>query len=108
MNMEYRTLDEMIDLHLGKRGTPVREEFEQEVKDGIETYRHGEAVREARKKQNLTQKQLGERVGVGEAQISKIESGKAATFGTFNRVFRALGATSGTLDLGSLGRISLW
>ena len=78
------------------------------MKDGIETYRLGEAVREARKKQNLTQKQLGERVGVGEAQISKIESGKAATFGTFNRVFRALGATSGTLDLGSLGRISLW
>lgn len=30
------------------------------------------------------------------------------TLGTINRVFRALGATSGTLDLGSLGRIALW
>jgi ribosome-binding protein aMBF1 (putative translation factor) len=108
MNVEYRTLDEMIDRYIGEVGSEAREKYETELKEALETYRLGEAVREARKKQNLTQKQLGERVGVGEAQISKIESGKAATFGTFNRVFRALGATSGTLDLGSLGRISLW
>ena len=106
--MDYCTLEEMIEKHVGAKGTPEREQFETEVREGIESYRLGEAVREARKRQNLTQKQLGERVGVGEAQISKIESGKAATFGTFNRVFRALGATSGTLDLGSLGRVALW
>lgn len=108
MNVEYRTLDEIKDRYIGEAGSEAREKYETELKEALETYRLGEAVREARKKQNLTQKQLGERVGVGEAQISKIESGKAATFGTFNRVFRALGATSGTLDLGSLGRISLW
>ena len=108
MNVEYRTLDEIKDRYIGEVGSEAREKYETELKEALETYRLGEAVREARKKQNLTQKQLGERVGVCEAQISKIESGKAATFGTFNRVFRALGATSGTLDLGSLGRISLW
>jgi len=108
MNVEYRTLAEIKDRYIGEVGSEAREKYETELKEALETYRLGEAVREARKKQNLTQKQLGERVGVGEAQISKIESGKAATFGTFNRVFRALGATSGTLDLGSLGRISLW
>ncbi len=108
MNVEYRTLDEIKDRYIGEVGSEAREKYETELMEALETYRLGEAVREARKKQNLTQKQLGERVGVGEAQISKIESGKAATFGTFNRVFRALGATSGTLDLGSLGRISLW
>ena len=108
MNVEYRSLDEIKDRYIGEVGSEAREKYETELKEALETYRLGEAVREARKKQNLTQKQLGERVGVGEAQISKIESGKAATFGTFNRVFRALGATSGTLDLGSLGRISLW
>lgn len=108
MSMEYCTLDQMIDLHIGRKGTPRRDQFEAELKAELDAYRLGEAVREARKKQNLTQKQLGERVGVGEAQISKIENGKASTLGTINRVFRALGATSGTLDLGSLGRIALW
>ena len=97
--MKIYTLDEMIDRHIGKPGTSERDQFEAEIKAEFEAYRLGEAVREARKRQNLTQKQLGERVGVGEAQISKIESGKASTLGTINRVFRALG---------SLGRVALW
>jgi DNA-binding XRE family transcriptional regulator len=106
--MKSYTLKEIKDRYIGAIGTPERDQYEMELKAELDAYRLGEAVREARKKQNLTQKQLGERVGVGEAQISKIENGKASTLGTINRVFRALGATSGTLDLGSLGRIALW
>ena len=106
--MEYATLDQIIEKDLGPVGTPVRDRFEADVKERIEAWRLGEKVREARKAQNLTQKELGERIGVGEAQISKIESGRAATFTTISRVLKALGAKSANLDLGSLGRVALW
>ena len=66
------------------------------------------AIKETRQKQQLTQKQLGELVGVQEAQISKIESGKSITYSTIVKVFKALGAKTASLDLGSLGRVALW
>ena len=40
----------------------------------------------------LTQSEVGERIGVGRATISKIESGKGLTFDTINRVADALEA----------------
>lgn len=106
--MKTYTTEEIKDKYIGKRGTPERDKYESEIKEEIEAYRLGDAIRAQRKKQNLTQKQLGERVGVGEAQISKIERGNAATFTVVKRIFKALGATSGTLDLGSFGRVALW
>ena len=82
--------------------------FEAEMEAELEAWKLGELVRQTRKEQKLTQKQLGEMVGVGEAQISKIESGKASTFTTISRVFKALGASSAILDLGKIGRVALW
>ena len=41
----------------------------------VNAYIVGEAIRKARLAQNLTQKQLGERIGVQRAQISKLEKG---------------------------------
>lgn len=106
--MKLYTLDQCIDRSIGKKGTPERDQFDAEVRAEIEAYRIGEAIRETRKRQNLTQKQLGERVGVGEAQISKIESGKSITYATIVRVFQAMGAKSASLDMGHLGRVALW
>ncbi len=40
----------------------------------------------------MTQAEVGERIGVGRATISKIESGKGLTFDTINRVADALDA----------------
>lgn len=106
--MDYTTLDQIIEKDLGPIGTKERDQFEAEVKERIEGWRLGEKVRETRKAQNLTQKELGERIGVGEAQISKIESGRAATFATISRVLKALGVKTATMDLGELGRVALW
>ncbi|MBQ9473285.1 MAG: helix-turn-helix transcriptional regulator [Bacteroidales bacterium] len=106
--MKTYTTAQIKDELIGKRGTPEREAYEAEMKEEIEACLLGDAIRAQRKQQNLTQKQLGERVGVGEAQISKIERGNAATFTVVKRIFKALGATSGTLDLGSFGRVALW
>lgn len=106
--MKLYTLDQCIDRSIGKKGTPERDNFDAEVKTELEAYRIGEAIRETRKRQNMTQKQLGELVGVGEAQISKIESGKSITYATIVKVFQAMGAHSAILDMGRMGRVALW
>ena len=83
------SLDNMIDKHIGKLGTPKRDDFENELR--LELLGH--AVKEARKERKLTQAQLGELVGVQKAQISKIENSVTnARFDTILKVFNALGA----------------
>lgn len=91
MKDKFKTvsLDTMIDKHIGKRGTEKREAFENELRIDL----LGQAIKQARKEQNLTQEQLGKLVGVQKAQISKIEnSAKNARFETIMKVFYALGA----------------
>ena len=83
------SLDEVIDKHIGKPGTPKREAFENELRLDL----LGEAIKQARKKRHLTQAELGLLVGVKKAQISKIENSvKNARFETILKVFEALGA----------------
>ena len=82
-------LDTMIDKHIGKVGTERREAFENELRIDL----LGQAIKQARKEQHLTQEQLGDLVGVQKAQISKIENSvKNARFETILKVFDALGA----------------
>jgi DNA-binding XRE family transcriptional regulator len=87
--MKTYSLDEMIDKHIGKTGTPKREEFENELRLDL----LGEAIKKARKERHLTQEQLGHLVGVKKAQISKIENSLTdARFDTIIKVFKALNA----------------
>src|SRR5690606_27639519 len=91
MKNKFKTtsLDEMMDKHIGKKGTEKREAFENELRLDL----IGHAIKEARKERNLTQEQLGELVGVQKAQISKLENSvKNARFETIMKVFDALGA----------------
>ena len=90
-NKEMKTysLDEVIDKFIGKKGTPKRDEFENELRLDL----IGNAIKQARKERNLTQAQLGELVGVQKAQISKIENHLTdARFDTILKVFKALNA----------------
>jgi len=83
------SLDTMIDKHIGKRGSEKREAFENELRIDL----LGQAIRQARKEQQLTQEDLGKLVGVQKAQISKIENSvKNARLETILKVFEALGA----------------
>ncbi|MGV3538767.1 MAG: helix-turn-helix transcriptional regulator [Rufibacter sp.] len=87
--MKIYSLDEITDKHIGKRGTPKREEFEYELRLDL----LGEAIKQARKERNLTQEELGRLVGVQKAQISKLENSLTdARFETVIKVFRALNA----------------
>lgn len=98
--------DEVIDRVWGEKGTPDRDEMEVQLHEELNTYFLGEALKEARKKKNLTQAQLGELMGVQRAQVSKIENGKNLNFATICRAFRAMGVAA-TLNFEGM-QISLW
>lgn len=107
-NMKTYTLDEVKDELLGKVGTPERDEHDRKVAEAVNAFRLGEVVRERRLDQNLTQEELGKRMGVKKSQISKLERGDDMSLRSMRRVFRALGVESATLDLGSAGKVTLW
>ena len=85
--MKIYSQTEMLDLTLGPKGSPERDEYDARVED----YMIGLAIREARESQNLTQEQLGERIGVQRARISSIERGANLRLSTLRRIFTALG-----------------
>lgn len=103
-HMKFYTEEEALDKVLGKKGTPLRNKYE----DDINNFLIGEAIKKTREASSLTQEQLGELMGVKRAQISKIESGKSITFSTIVRAFKAMGVNTANLDLGSFGKVALW
>ncbi|MEZ4915777.1 MAG: helix-turn-helix transcriptional regulator [Chitinophagales bacterium] len=69
-NRKITSFDDHLDEQYGKIGTESREKFEEE----FETFRIGALIQEARKKQQLTQQELAERVGTTKNYISRIEN----------------------------------
>lgn len=54
----------------------------------------GKLFLKRRKELGMTQQQLGEKVGVGKSEISKIENGRGITFSTINKLSEALGVSA--------------
>lgn len=106
--MELYTLEEVTDELIGEKGTPERDSFDNEVQEALYAYRIGETIKKARVMQNLTQEELGEKVGVQKAQISRIEKGYSISIPTMSRIFKALGIATASIDLGVLGKVALW
>ena len=107
--MHLTPLSEVVDEVWGKTGTKERDAMEKQLKEEVNAYFVGETIRKMRQAQNLTQEQLGERIGVQKAQISRLEKGKCIiTLPTMSRIFQALGVATATLDLGLGGKIALW
>ena len=107
-NMKLYSVEEVTDELIGKKGTPGRDDFDRKVEDALHAYRIGEAIKAERLRQNLTQEELGERIGVQKAQISRMERGYSISIPTMSRVFKALGISTATLDLGIAGKVALW
>lgn len=101
-------MEEVLDEHFGPMGTPERDAHETRVAEAVHAYNIGEAIRKARIEQNLTQEELGERIGVKKSQISRLEKGNSITIPTMSKVFRALGIMTATVDLGKIGKVALW
>ena len=107
--MNLTPLSTMVDEVWGKKGTPRRDAMEEQLKEEVNSYYLGEGIRKARLAQNLTQEELGKRVGVQRSQICRLESGRTnITIPVMSRVFQALGIATATLDLGAAGKIALW
>ena len=102
MPKQFYTQEQMVDKHVGVKGTPAREEYDEQV----ELMLVGEAIRKARIAKSLSQEQLGELVGVQKAQISRLENGKNLTIATISRLFRAMNQKV-TLEIPSIGRVAL-
>ena len=64
-----KTINDLFDQKYGKKGSKTRDEFEQRA----EAYMVAELVKESRKKAQLTQQQLAEKLNVKRTYISKIE-----------------------------------
>lgn len=100
--IKFYTEDEMLDKHIGKIGTPHRDEFE----DEFNTFLIGEAIKEARRNKKLTQEQLGNLIGVRKSQISKIENGRNLTLHTISRVLHAMGLEA-RLNIPTIGQYAI-
>lgn len=98
--MELISADELTDRVFGKIGTPKRDAMEAQLAREVRAHEVARAIKRARLEKNMTQDELGEKIGVKKAQICKLESGKCSpTMNTIIRVFEALGVPA-TLDLG--------
>ena len=105
--MKLTSFEDFQEKNFGKIGTPQRDAFEKKVDEAIQAYKSGEAIKQARKAKNLTQEQLGEKVGVQKAQISRLERGHGITFSTMARIFKAMNVKA-CLDMGPIGKVALW
>ncbi|MBN1925237.1 MAG: helix-turn-helix transcriptional regulator [Prolixibacteraceae bacterium] len=92
MEDQFKTtsIDELINRDIGQPGTKEREKFDAKIQTSVIACQ----LKELRKKQNITQQQLAEMVGIDKTQISKIEKGsRNLTIETISRIVKALGAT---------------
>lgn len=101
-DMKVYSQAEVLDSTLGVKGTPQRDEYEAQVND----YLVGLAIRRAREARNMTQEELGERIGVQRSRICSIEKGTNLRLSTLRRIFHALGIEV-KLDIGEMQPIPL-
>lgn len=106
-DMKLYNFEELLEEDLGPIGTPERDEFERSVDEAVQAYHVGEAIKRAREAKNLTQAELGEKMGVQRSQVCRLESGKSITLNSMMRAFRALGVQC-ALDMKGIGKVALW
>ena len=82
------TSSQHLEEKYGPVGSPSREEFVAKAK----AWYYAELLRDERKRQKLTQQQLGERIGKKREYISSLEQGKTdMQLSTFMLIANALG-----------------
>lgn len=106
MAIKTYALEELEDKFIGEIGTPARDKYEQGLKEELQAYHIGEAIKQARLAKNLTQEQLGKKIGVQKSQICRLERGKSITLSSLMRIFTAMEIPL-TLDMEGVGKVSL-
>ncbi|MES2732940.1 MAG: helix-turn-helix transcriptional regulator [Bacteroidota bacterium] len=88
---KFTTLEDLKDETLGTVGTVKRDAYEAELSKELIAL----TIKQLRKEQNLTQEELGLKVGVKKAQISRLEkSAGNVTIDTLTKIFAALHANA--------------
>lgn len=86
--MEMFDVDAQLDEFFGKVGTPERRSAEERAS----AFFTGQIIEDARKKANMTQQELAERIGTNKSYISRVETGRTEPkVSTFYRIASALG-----------------
>lgn len=70
LNKKLTSFSAHLDEQYGKKGTPEREQYEEE----FEAFKLGAMIQDLRKEQGLTQEQLAEKCGTTKTYISRIEN----------------------------------
>lgn len=87
---KVRSISAEFDELYGKEETPEREAFRKEAY----AYYIGQIIGEARRKANMTQEELAEKIGTNKSYISRVEAGKTEPkVSIFYRIMSALGLT---------------
>ena len=69
-NKNLTSFTDHLDQQYGKKGTPKRDQYEQE----FEAFKLGVLIQEMREKRNMTQEQLAAKCGTTKSYISRIEN----------------------------------
>lgn len=69
-NKNLTSFADHLDKQYGKRGTKIRENYE----EGFEAFKLGVMLQELRKDQGMTQEQLADKCGTTKTYISRIEN----------------------------------
>jgi len=76
--------DEILDIQYGRIGEKKRDEFEKKAQYFVIS----ETLKDARRKANMTQQQLADKVGTKKSYISRLENGKCdIQLSTLYRIF---------------------
>lgn len=82
-NNNLTSLDAFKDKHVGKRGSPQREAYE----EGYESFKIGAMIQAARHERGITQEELAAKVGMTKSYISRIENNlKEVRLSTLKRI----------------------
>jgi len=82
-NKNLVSLEDFVEQHYGKIGTPKRDELEA----GYENFKIGILLQEARLQKGMTQEELAVKAGTTKSYISKIENNvKEVKFSTLQKI----------------------
>jgi len=89
-DIELFDVDAQLDVAFGKEGTPERAMAEERAN----AFFTGKIIEDARKRANITQEELAQRIGSNKSYISRVEKGRTEPkVSTFYRIIAALGFT---------------
>lgn len=93
-NKKLKSLDQLIDEKVGRKGTDKREHFENEY----DNFKLGVLIQQAREQKGLTQEQLAKLAGTNKSYISKLERNlKDIRYSTLKRIINE--GLGGHLDI---------